>query len=617
MLDDFHRGSNEGLCHRRLVSFTKVTLMLSFGIVLTLSVVVVAIIAMIVSRAGPDLILLAGLTVLIVAGVVTPKAAVSGFANEGLISVAVLFIVAEGLEQTGAITLLIQKMLGLPTSRVRALLRLMLPTAAMSAFLNNTPVVAVMLPVLGDWSKKCRLSVSQLMIPLSYATILGGLCTVLGTSTTVVVNGLMATEGLEPLSLFEPGFVGLPCCLVGLVYILVTGKHLLPDRKPASMQFDDPREYTIEMLVEPTSPLVGKTIEEAGLRHLTGMFLMEIDRDGRILAAVSPSERILAKDRLVFVGVVNSVVDLQKLPGLTPATDQVFKLDSPRSERCLIEAVVSNTCPLINTTIREARFRTRYNAVVIAVSRNGQRLRGKIGDITLLPGDTLLLEAHTSFADVQRDSRDFYLVSRIENSTPLRRDKAWIAQAVLIGLVLLNTLFRWEILPSALLAAMVLILTGCVKAHEARASIDWSVLITIAAGIGIGEAMKAEHSGAGPYVAEYLTSFAGNEKVAALAIIYGITMVFTNLITAKAAATLVFPVAISTAETLGANPMPFVVAVMIAAAASFATPVGYQTNLMVQGPGGYRYVDYIRFGTPLSLLLWFVAVLVIPLKWTL
>ena len=586
-----------------------------FEISLTLGVVVAAIIAMMVSRAGPDLILLAGLTVLIVSGIIPAKDAVHGFANEGLISVAVLFIVAEGLEQTGAITSLIKKMLGLPSSRITALLRLMLPTATMSAFLNNTPVVAVMLPVLDDWSKKCRLSVSQLMIPLSYATILGGLCTVLGTSTTVVVNGLMSSEGLEPLSLFEPGFVGLPCCFVGLIYILTTGKLLLPNRKPASMNLDDPREYTIEMLVDPTSPLVGKTIEAAGLRHLTGMFLMEVDREGHILPAVSPSERLHANDRLVFVG-VDSVVDLQKLPGLTPATDQVFKLDSPRSERCLIEAVASNTCPVINTTIRDARFRTRYNAVVIAVSRNGQRVRGKIGSITLLAGDTLLLEAHTSFADVQRNSRDFYLVSRVENSTPLRREKAWIAQIVLIGLVLLNTVFGWQILPSALLAAMILILTGCVKAHEARASIDWSVLITIAAGIGIGEAMKAEHSGAGPFIAEYLTSFSGGAPIAALAIIYGITMVFTNLITAKAAATLLFPVAVSTAASMGVNPMPFVVAVMIAAAASFATPVGYQTNLMVQGPGGYRYSDYVRFGGPLSLLLWIVAVLVIPLRWS-
>lgn len=587
--------------------------MITFPIVLTLAVVVVAIVAMIVSRYGPDLILLAGLTVLMIAGIISPGTAVSGFANEGLIAVAVLFIVAEGLGQTGATSGVIQRMLGMPTSRVAALVRMMLPTASMSAFLNNTPVVAVMLPVMNDWSKKCKIPVSQLMMPLSFATILGGLCTILGTSTNVVVNKLLEDAGLRPLGLFEPGVVGLPCCFVGILYILLTSKLLLPNRKTAAAQFDDPREYTIEMLVEPSSPLIRKTIEEAGLRHLPGMYLMEIERDGRILPAVGPSERINSEDRLVFVGVVESVVDLQKLSGLTPATNQVFKLDSPRSERCLIEAVASNTCPVVNMTIREARFRTRYNAAVIAVSRNGQRLRSKVGDITLLPGDTLLLEAHTSFVDVQRNSRDFYLVSRVDNSTPLRREKAWIAQSVLVGLVLLNTVFQWEILPSAMLAAIVMIFTGCVKPVEARASIDWSVLITIAAGIGMGHAM--EESGAGEFVATYLTGLANNDRMVTLAIIYGVTMVFTNLITAKAAATLIFPVAVSTAAQLGADAMPFVVAVMIAAAASFATPVGYQTNMMVQGPGGYRYTDYVRFGGPLSLLLWLVSVMVIPLWW--
>jgi len=585
------------------------------SIAITLSVVVLAIVALSLSRAGTDLILLGCLTILLVTGCVDADAAVSGFANKGLLTVAALFVVAEGLEQTGAVGAIIQKILGLPKSRVAALMRLTIPTAAMSAVLNNTPVVAVMLPVLDDWAKKCRLSVSQLMMPLSFATILGGLCTVLGTSTTVVVNSLLEKEGLEPLSLFEPGYVGLPCCIVGLVYLLSTSKLLLPRRKPAMTQFDDPREYTIEMMVEPSSPLVGKTIEEAGLRHLPGMFLAEIDREGHILAAVSPNQLLQASDRLVFVGVIESVVDLQKLPGLTPATDQVFKLGGPRSERCLIEAVVSNTCPLINMTIRDARFRTRYNAVVIAVSRNGQRLTGKIGDITVLSGDTILLEADPSFADIQRNSRDFYLVSKVENSTPLRRDRAWMAQLILAILVVLNAVLQWDILLASMLAAGAMILTGCVKGSEARASIDWKVLITIAAGIGIGEAMKSNQSGAGPFVAEFLIGFAQNDKVMALAIIYGMTMVFTNLITAKAAATLLFPIALSTAHELDCDPMPFIVAVMIAAAASFATPVGYQTNLMVQGPGGYRYTDYIRFGGPLSLILWLVAVIVIPMRW--
>ena len=221
-----------------------------------------------------------------------------------------------------------------------------------------------------------------------------------------------------------------------------------------------------------------------------------------MLAAVSPNEVLQARDRLVFVGVVESVVDLQRIPGLNPATDQVFELDSPRSERCLIEAVVSNTCPLVNLTVREARFRTRYNAAVIALARNGQRMRGKIGDMALLPGDTLLLEAHSSFADLQRNSRDFYLVSRIEDSTPRRPEKTRIALATMVGMVVLVAVFNVPMLLAALLAAGVMLVSGCVRGAEARRSVDWSIYVTMGAGLGIGEAMKS--SGTDEFLAVHL-----------------------------------------------------------------------------------------------------------------
>ncbi|REJ83300.1 MAG: SLC13 family permease [Planctomycetota bacterium] len=589
---------------------------MNFPIGLTLSMVLVAVVTLMATRASTDLVLLGCLTVLLIGGVVSPDAALKeGFGNEGLITVGVLFVVAEGLQQTGAVTLVAQYLLGRPKSRAAAQTRLMIPTAAVSAFLNNTPVVAVLMPILDDWARKCRLPPSQLLIPLSYAAVLGGLCTLIGTSTTLVVNGMMKDADIEGLSMFEIGKVGIWCCGLGLVYILLLSKPLLPNRRTALDALSDPREYTVEMLVESGSPLIGKTIERAGLRHLPGTFLMEIEREGHILAAVGPNERLQAGDRLVFVGVVESVVDLQKISGLTPATDQVFKLDSPRAERCLIEAVVSNTCPIVNLTIREARFRTRYNAAVIAVSRNGQRLRGKIGDIVLVPGDTLLLEAHPSFADMQRNSRDFFLVSRVEDSTPLRHERAWIAQGILLIMVGLVTFGGWSMLNASLLAAGAMLGTRCVRGTEARRSIEWSVLLTIAAGLGIGEAMKS--SGAADYVATSLIAFAGDDALWALAIIYGVTMVFTNLITAKAAAVLIFPVAVGTANALGVDPRAFAIAVAIAAAASFATPIGYQTNLMVYGPGGYRYSDYVRFGGPLSLLIWAVSMWLIPTYWPL
>ncbi len=620
-------------------------------IAITLLVVLGAVAALLVSHAGTDIILSGALGILLLVdalydparvNIVSIENALRGFSNSGMITVAVMFIVAEGLQQTGAVGFWVQQFLGQPRSRAGAQLRFMVPTAVMSALLNNTPVVAILMAVLNEWAKKTRQSVSHLLMPLSYAAILGGMCTLIGTSTTLVVNGMLLDEqrrtaeapvtpaarraavdsgtsgstvdsspGVRGLTMFELAWVGLPCCLAGLGYIVVTSRWLLPDRRPVSDHFDNPREYTVEMMVDPGSPLVGRTIEGAGLRHLPGMYLMEIDRRGHILPAVAPSDVLQAEDRLVFVGVIESVVDLQRIPGLKPATDQVFKLDSPRSERCLIEAVVSNTCPIINTTIREAQFRTRYNAVVIAVARNGQRLGGKIGDIVLLAGDTLLLEAHPTFADLQRNSRDFYLVSRVENSTPRRHERAWMALLILLGMVM--AAFSVGMLLAALAAAGLMLLTRCVRGVEARQSIEWHVLVTIAAGLGLGEAMKS--SGAARYVAASLIHTAGDDPVLALTIIYGVTMLLTNLITAKAAAGVILFLALETAASLGVAPMPFAIAVIIASAASFATPMGYQTNMMVFGPGGYRYLDYVRFGGPLSLILWAISIAIIPVVW--
>jgi di/tricarboxylate transporter len=332
-----------------------------------------------------------------------------------------------------------------------------------------------------------------------------------------------------------------------------------------------------------------------------------------VLPAVAPQEQLLAHDRLVFVGVVESVVDLQRIRGLKPATDQVFKLDAPRSERVLLEAVVSNSCPLIGMTIRDGQFRTTYNAVVIAVARNGERIRKKIGDIILRPGDTLLLEAPPSFSEQQRNSRDFFLVSAIRGSTPPRHERVAISLAILGAMVAIVTIGLVSMLQGALLAAGAMLLTRCCSASEARASIDFQLLIVIAGAFGIGRALAT--SGAANVVAHTLTGWAGSNPLIALAAIYGVTMLFTEMITNNAAAVLVFPIAIATAGDLNVNPMPFVVAIMMAASASFSTPIGYQTNLMVYGPGGYRFTDYFRIGIPLNCLMWLTTVLIAPLIW--
>jgi di/tricarboxylate transporter len=616
---------------------------MGFDAWLTLGVVALVLGLLASTRLAPDLVLSGGLMILFLCGVMGTEDALAGFSNEGMITIALLFVVGAGVVETGAITWLADRLFGRPKSVLQATWRMMAPTAALSAFMNNTPLVAMLIPVVNDWAKKYRIAPSKLMIPLSYAAILGGTCTLIGTSTNLVVNGMLirAYETQQAagqvsslprgLGMFDIAWVGVPCALAGIVFIVAVSRYLLPNRQTAMASVADPREYTIEMLVEPGSPLVGKSIEQAGLRHLAGLYLAEIYRDGITLPAVAPEERLRGNDHLVFVGIVDSMVDLQKIRGLAPATNQVFKLDSPRSQRCLIEAVASASCPVVGKTIRDGRFRSLYNAVVIAVARHGERIRGKIGDIVLCAGDTLLLEAHPSFIKQHRNSRNFYLVGRVENSNPPRYERGAIALAIVFAMILVVTLSElWgalritlgnstldfgkvTMLKGALAAAALMLFTRCLHIDEARRSIDWQVLIAIACALGIGRAL--EHSGTADIITgEIIESVRGNPQLA-LAAIYMLTVLITELITNNAAAALMFPFALSTAQHLGADVRPFVICVMIAASASFATPIGYQTNLMVYGPGGYRFSDYLRVGVPLTLLIGAVTVFVLPLAW--
>ncbi len=565
----------------------------------------------------PDVILVGGVVLLMLTNILTPGEALSGMANEGMITVGVLFIVGAAMRDTGGVEWITNRLFGRPKTPTTAVARMMMPTIGLSAFMNNTPLVAMLIPAVGDWARKLQMPVSKFMIPLSYAAILGGTCTLIGTSTNLVVQGLVIKEhikGLEDgLGMFDITWVGIPSALLGLAYIVLSSRWLLPDRKPALSMQTDPREYTVEMEVAEDSPLVGKTIEQAGLRHLPGVYLAEIDRDGIVMPAVSPQETLRADDRLLFVGVVESVVDLQRIRGLMPATDQVFKLKEPRLQRCLIEAVVSNSCPMVGRTIRDGRFRNIYNAVVVAVARNGERLHKKIGDIVLRPGDTLLVEAHPSFADQQRNSRDFFLVSRIDESTPPRHDRALIALTLLLALVFAVTMEWISMLKGAMLVAGIMMLTRCVSLRGARRSVDWEVLVAIAASFALGTAL--EKTEAAKEIADRTITMAHGDPWISLAVVYAITLIVTELITNNAAAALMFPLALATARNLDVNVMPFIIVVMMAASAGFATPIGYQTNLMVYGPGGYRFSDYVKIGVPLDILIGIITVLIAPFVW--
>lgn len=593
----------------------------------TLIAVVGMIVALAKNVAGPDAIMLAGLTVIMTVGAISgsallpqPHEIVTGFGNEGLITVAVLFVIAAGLSQTGAMSMITDPLLGRPKSTLGAQLRLLFPVAGLSAFLNNTTIVAMFMPVVTDWCKKTGLSPSKLFIPLSYAAILGGMCTLIGTSTNIVVFGMVrdavARGELKPthIGLFTISIVAVPVAILGLIYILFASPKLLPDRRVNRADESEARRYTVEMLVEAGSPIDGKTIEQAGLRHLRGVFLAEIDRGGESLVAVGPETILRGKDRLIFFGVVESVVDLQRIRGLMPATDQVFKLQDPRHNRCLVEAVISKQCPLVGKTIRDGRFRTVYNAAVIAVHRGGQHIANqKIGDIELHPGDTLLIETHPRFVEAYRNTHDFLLVSAVADSQPLRHDRALAALGVLVAMVVLVTGGWLSMLNGALLAGGAMVLLRCCSANEARQSIDWRLLMVIGAALGVGTALKT--SGAAGAIAEWFISLAGGRPWIVIAAVYLVTALFTEMITNNAAAALVFPVAQMAAKQLDADFTPFAVVIMIAASASFATPIGYQTNLMVYNAGGYRFTDYLRIGLPLDLLVMVSTIALATLVW--
>jgi len=596
---------------------------------ITLTVVLAVLLLLATTRRHPDIVLMSGVLALTLApvpsdagwrlGVIDVHGALAGLANEGVATIAVLYVVAAGLRDTGAFARLAKPILGQGGGEGRArryvVARIMAPAALLSAFMNNTPLVAMMLPVIGDWSRRIRVAPSKLLLPLSFASILGGACTLLGTSSNLIVHGwLVARFGEKAgLSMFEITALGVPIALAGIAFVTFFGEHLLPRQRRSSGRFANPRRYTVEMVLEGDSPLVGSSVAEAGLRRLPGLYLAEINRAGHVIPAVLPDEHLQADDRLIFVGVVDSVADLRKFPGLRPATDHLFKLNEPSHERRLVEAVISDSSPLAGSTISEGQFRSRYNAVVIAVARGRLRVRQRIGAIRLQPGDTLLLEAGPHFVRRQRYNRDFYLVSQVDAPPPPRHERAPLALAALALMVASAASGILTLLQAAMLTASAMLLTGCCSVASARRALDGPVLLAIAAALGIGEAMRT--SGLAAAAANVLFDFTGPNPILVLAMVLVLTTVLANLVTAKAGAVMMLPIAIAAAADLEIDFRPFAIAVMIAAATAVATPISYPTNMMVHGPGGYRFADYLRLGLPITLISWLFSMILIPILW--
>ncbi|MDN3522107.1 SLC13 family permease [Halomonas ramblicola] len=581
--------------------------------ILTLLTIVLTLATLAATRLAPDVVLMGALAFLVISGILAPAQALVGFSNPGVMTIATLYVVAAGLKETGAVQWLAHRLLGQPRRLRQAQLRVLLPASGLSAFMNNTTVVAMFIPAIQEWASRLKLPPSKLLLPLSYAAILGGTCTLIGTSTNLVVNGLLQSEQGVELAMFSLAWVGVPLVLVGGVFLYLFADRLLPDRQGALEQLEQAREYAVEVVVDAKGPLVGKTIADAGLRSLSHGYLADIERHGKLLTAVPPDTELQESDILVFIGAPECARELRRIHGLRPAGGDVHKLDIAHHRRCLVEAVIGPDFAGLNQTVRESRFRSRYQAVILSISRHGKRLPGKLGDIRLQVGDTLLLETAQDFVDQYRYRKDFLLVSGLNDSTPPDFRKAPIALGVLAGMVAASASGLLSILEAALLAGGAMLVTRCVPASKARRYVDLSVLIVIAASFALGAAMTK--TGAAAQIAQWLLLIDGLAPWAALALVYLMTVVFTELITNNAAAVLMFPIAVAVAEQLGVSFMPFTIAIMFAASASFMTPLGYQTNLMVLGPGGYRFTDYLRLGAPLSLLVGITAVGLIPLVW--
>ena len=580
-----------------------------------LGVVIVVLITLVRDLVAPAVAMAGGMVAVLVAGIVTPAEALSGFSNPAPLTVAALFILARAVEKTGALTPIVQATLGKNGSVRGSLARLVVPTTAASAFLNNTPIVAMLLPQVRAWAEARGRSPSLYLMPLSFAALLGGVVTVIGTSTNLVISGLLEAAGEPPVGFFEITAVGLPIAIVGGVVLVLLTPKLLPIRRSVRQEAEDEtRKFVVDMVVQETGQINGRTVEAAGLRHLSGSFLATLERDGELVAPVSPDTVLKTGDRLRFIGKSDDVMDLQTTRGLKSAeAGHLLSIESDQAR--YFEAVIGETSPLVGHTLQDADFRSRYQAAVLAIHRAGQRIDAKLGQVELRVGDTLLLVADGGFLERWRDRGDFLLVSGSKTAPPRANKHAWLVGAVTLGIVLGASLDLLPILNASLVAAFVLVGLKVLTPGEARSAVDLDVILVIASAFGVAAAV--EKSGLAAIVAGGMVdAFNGFGDRGILLGVVLTTVILTAVVNNNASALLMFPIAVATASATAIQARGFAIAVAVASSVDFLTPIGYQTNTMVYGPGGYRFGDYARLGAPLSVLVVVVLVILVPIRWS-
>ena len=572
---------------------------------------------MVWERLSIDLVAMLAFAALLATGILTPAEAFKVFGNEAVITVACMFILSAALERTGVIETIGHRLNQVVGKSDWSVLLFVLPiVAVISAFINNTPVVVVFMPILISLAAARGIKPSKLLIPLSFASILGGTCTLIGTSTNILVSSTAEGLGQAPLSMFELGKIGLVLSVAGFVYLLTFGRRLLPGRETLAsiLQTTDSKQYLTEAVVVAGSPLLGKRLTDTPLANQPKARVLEVLRAGDTMR-VPLNEIVLERgDRLRLSTALSSVMEINSLEGVEISPKAKLGLELVGSQKAIVaECVIGPYSSLAGRSIREVNFRRRYGVLVLAVHRKGVNLREDFANVSLRYGDTLLVEGPEPAIRELRESRDFLLLLDVPHEVKRRR-KQWLAVGAVSLVVVLAGLNAMPIAALAVLGAVLVVATRCLDTEEAYESVEWKIVFLIFGMLALGQAL--ENTGGAALVARALIHELGPWGTSAvLSAVVLIASLMTSFLSNNAVAVLLTPIVIQAAAALQVSARPFIIAVAIGSSACFATPIGYQTNTLVYGAGGYLFRDFIRVGLPLNLLVWLLASLLIPVFW--
>lgn len=584
---------------------------LSVGAWITIAVILIMFGVMIFTKLPADLVFMGGMTALFVSGVLSAKEALAGFSSTSVVTIGVLFVVIAGLVHTGFIQWIVKYVLGVPGSYPKAIVRLMLPVAALSSFLSNTTVVALFLNVVKVWAKKLKIAPSKLLIPLSYASGMGGICTLIGTPPNLIVSGFYMSDTGTHLNIFTTTLPGLFCLVVGVLSVLAL-RRLLPNRKSPEDSFEATSEYTVELLVPTECESVGKTVEEAGLKNVNGGHLIEIVRfDREIISPVPADEYVLGGDRLVYSGQIDEILNLKKTHGLANATHHLFSLNEVDKNRKLRTASVEAGSSLIGKRMSETNFEDENEMVLVAVARKGERIDECPREIALKFGDTLLLETAVSTKLANEAASKARIRFFDSEEIPNIGKQTIVSAMIMLAMVLLSTFDIIPLLQSCFLAAFAMIVAKCCTVDQARDSIDWSILMIFAGSVCLGTAI--EKTGIATQLVNGILNVCGTNPYVVLSCICLVATFITEFISNTACAAMFYPIAYHAAVTLNANPLTFCIALMIAVSSSFATPIGSPTHMLVYGVGGYRFTDFMKIGLLMNFIILAANIFIVTL----